>query len=124
MTVHEYPARRRRFWWLRNRRYLAFQLREAGGVVCALYGLILLNMLIQLRDGESAYAAFLNLLRTPPVLYLNVVLFVLVLWPALTRFMLIVKSQAIQLTRQPLPWNVVFGLSVLPWTDWSGLVVY
>src|SRR5207253_205835 len=88
MTVHEYPARRRRGWWLRNPRYLAFQLREAGGVVCALYGLILLNMLVQLRDGESAYAAFLNLLRTPPVLYLIVVLFVLVLWHALTSFLL------------------------------------
>jgi len=124
MTVHEYPARRRRGWWLRNPRYLAFQLREAGGVVCALYGLILLNMLIQLRDGESAYAAFLNLLRTPPVLYLNVVLFVLVLWHALTWFMLIGKAQPIQFTRQPLPWKVVFGINVLPWIGVSGAVVY
>ena len=124
MTVHEYPARRRRGWWLRNPRYLAFQLREAGGVVCALYGLILLNMLIQLRDGASAYAAFLNLLRTPPVLYLNVVLFVLVLWHALTWFMLIGKAQPIQFTRQPLPWKVVFGINVLPWIGVSGAVVY
>ncbi len=124
MTVHEYPARRRRGWWLRNPRYLAFQLREAGGVVCALYGLILLNMLIQLRDGASAYAAFLNLLRTPPVLYLNVVLFVLVLWHALTWFMLIGKAQPIQFTRQPLPWKVVFGINVLLWIGVSGAVVY
>ena len=124
MTVHEYPARRRRGWWLRNPRYLAFQLREAGGVLCALYGLILLNMLIQLRDGESAYAAFLNLLRTPPVLYLNVVLFVLVLWHALTWFMLIGKAQPIQFTRQPLPWKVVFGINVLLWIGVSGAVVY
>jgi len=124
MTVHEYPARRRRGWWLRNPRYLAFQLREAGGVVCALYGLILLNMLIQLRDGESAYAAFLNLLRTPPVLYLNVVLFVLVLWHALTWFMLIGKAQPIQFTRQPLPWKVVFGINVLLWIGVSSAVVY
>src|SRR5205809_6908098 len=113
MTVHEYPARRRRVWWLRNRRYLAFQLREAGGVVCALYGLILLNMLIQLRDGESAYAAFLNLLRTPPVLYLNVVLFALVLGHALTGFVLIGKAQPGQLPRQPRAWKGVVGLNAL-----------
>ncbi|TLZ93818.1 MAG: hypothetical protein E6K04_02560, partial [Methanobacteriota archaeon] len=78
MTGREYAWKRRPGWWLRNRRYLMFQLREAGGVVCALYGLVLLNMLVQLRAGESAYAAFLNLLRTPPVLYLNIVLFALV----------------------------------------------
>ena len=93
-------------------------------MVCALYGLILLNMLIQLRDGESAYAAFLNLLRTPPVLYLNVVLFVLVLWHALTWFMLIGKAQPIQFTRQPLPWKVVFGINVLLWIGVSSAVVY
>lgn len=124
MTAREYPPRRRRGWWLRNRRYLAFQLREAGGVVCALYGLILLNLLVQLREGDSAYTAFLNLLRTPPVLYLNLLLFALVTWHALTWFMLIGKAQPIQFTRQPLPWKVVFGINVLLWLGISGAVVY
>ena len=124
MTGREYAWKRRPGWWLRNRRYLMFQLREAGGVVCALYGLVLLNMLVQLRAGESAYTAFLDLLRTPPVLYLNVVLFALVVWHALTWFMLIGKAQPIQFTRQPLPWKVVFGINVLLWLGVSGAVVY
>jgi len=124
MTGREYAWKRRPGWWLRNRRYLMFQLREAGGVICALYGLVLLNMLVQLRAGESAYTAFLDLLRTPPVLYLNVVLFALVVWHALTWFMLIGKAQPIQFTRQPLPWKVVFGINVLLWLGVSGAVVY
>jgi len=124
MTGREYAWKRRPGWWLRNRRYLAFQLREAGGVVCALYGLVLLNMLVQLRGGESDYTAFLNLLRTPPILYLNVVLFALVVWHALTWFMLIGKAQPIQFTRQPLSWKVVFGINVLLWLGISGAVVY
>src|SRR5437667_169270 len=88
------------------------------------HGLVLLNMLVQLRAGESAYTAFLNLLRTPPVLYLNVVLFALVVWHALTWFMLIGKAQPIQFTRQPLPWKVVFGINVLLWLGVSGAIVY
>ena len=89
-----------------------------------LYGLILLNMLRKIPEGESAYTAFLNLLRTPPVLYLNLVLFALVVWHAVTWFMLIGKAQPIQFTRQPLPWKVVFGINVLLWIGVSGAVVY
>lgn len=124
MARHAYPSKRRPGWWLRNPRYLAFQLREAGGVVCAVYGLLLLNLLMQLREGESAYVAFLTMLRTPPVQYLNGVLFGLVVWHAISWFMLIGKAQPVQLTRKPLPWKAVFGINLVLWTGVSGAVVY
>jgi fumarate reductase subunit C len=119
-----YPSRRRPGWWLRNPRYLAFQLREIGGVVSALYGLLFLNLLMQLSAGESAYTAFMTLMRTPPVLYLNIVLFGLVVWHAISWFMLIGKAQPIQFTREPLPWKVVFGVNLILWVVVSGAVVY
>jgi fumarate reductase subunit C len=121
--AHPYPWKRRPGWWVRNPRYVMFQLREAGGVVSALYGLVLLTMLAQLGAGEAAYTAFLTTLRTPPVLYLNVILFALVLWHAMSWFMLIGKAQPIQLTRRPLPWRVVFGINVVLWLVVSGAVV-
>jgi len=124
MRVRMYPWKRRPGWWLRNPRYLGFQLREAGGVVCALYGLILLGVLMRLQEGESAYVAFMNLLRTPPLFYVNLVLFGLVVWHAVSWFMLIGKAQPIQFTQRPLPWKVVFGVNVLLWIGVSGAVVY
>lgn len=90
----------------------------------ALYGLLLLNLLVQLPQGESAYAAFLTFLRTPPVLYVNLVLFALVVWHAIFWFMLIGKAQPIQLTRRPLPWTAVFGINLVLWLVVSGAVVY
>ena len=124
MTRYAYPAKRPAGWWLRNPRYLAFQLREAGGAVCALYSLLLLGLLIRLPEGESAYSALLDQLRAPPLLYLNVVLFGLVVWHSLSWFMLIGKAQPVPLTRRPLPWKVVFGISILLWLGVSGAVVY
>ncbi|HYY47730.1 MAG TPA: hypothetical protein VFA17_03510 [Thermoplasmata archaeon] len=121
--AHEYPARRRAGWWLRNPRYLMFQLREVGGVVSALYGFLLLNLLLQLSAGKAAYDAFLATMRTPPVLYLNVVLFGFVLWHAISWFMLIGKAQPIRFTREPLPWKLVFGINVILWLLVSGAVV-
>ena len=124
MGARMYPWKRPRGWWLRNPRYLGFQLRETGGVVSALYGLILLNMLRQLQAGESAYTAFLDLMRSPPVLFVNLVLFALVIYHAITWFMLIGKAQPIRFTERPLPWKLVFGINVLLWLGVSGGVVY
>jgi len=83
-TAREFPWKRRAGWWLRNRRYLSFQLRELGGVVSALYGLIFLNLLRTLRAGESAYTAFVDTMRTPPILYVNLVLFALLVCDAVS----------------------------------------
>ncbi len=116
--------KRRAGWWLRNPRYLGFQLREFGGVISALYGLILLNLLRQLRAGEAAYSSFLQDLRTPPLLYVNVVMFALVMWHAITWFMLIGKAQPIQFTAKPVPWKTAFAINVLLWLGVSGAVVY
>src|SRR5439155_1729257 len=85
-------------------------LRELGGVISAVYGLLFLNLLRTLRAGESAYTAFVEMMRTPPILYVNLVLFALLVWHAVTWFMLIGKAQPIQFTERPLPWKAVFGL--------------
>ncbi len=124
MRARLYPWKRPRGWWLRNPRYLGFQLRETGGVVSAFYGLILLNMLRQLQVGESAYTAFLDLMRSPPVLFVNLVLFALVMYHAITWFMLIGKAQPIRFTAKPIPWKTAFGVNLVLWLGVSGAVVY
>jgi len=53
-------------------------------VVSAVYGLIFLNLLRTLRAGESAYTAFVEVMRTPPILYVNLGLFALLVWHAVT----------------------------------------
>ena len=123
-TAREFPWKRRAGWWLRNRRYLSFQLRELGGVVSALYGLIFLNLLRTLRAGQSAYTAFVDTMRTPPILYVNLVLFALLVWHAVTWFMLIGKAQPIQFTERPLPWKSVFAVNILLWIGVSAAVAY
>ena len=85
---------------------------------------LFLNLLRTLRAGESAYTAFVDAIRTPPILYVNLVLFALLVWHAVTWFMLIGKAQPIQFTERPLPWKAVFGVNVLLWIGVSGAVVY
>ena len=51
-------------WWA-HPPYLAYTLREATGLAVAGYAVVLLAGLIGLASGESAYAAWLNFLKSP-----------------------------------------------------------
>jgi len=73
-----YPWKRRAGWWLRNPRFLLFQAREAGGFVSALFGLLLLYMLVRYHEGVASYDAFLAMLSTPVALTVLAVSFAFV----------------------------------------------
>ena len=55
---------------------------------------------------------------------MNLVLFALVMWHAITWFMLIGKAQPIQFTAKPVPWKAAFAINVVLWLGVSGAVVY
>lgn len=108
-----YPQKRRRGWWLRNPRYLVFQAREVGGILAAVYGLVLLYQLREFRRGEDAFAAFSAVLASPPVVLLTLVLFAFVIVHAVTWFAAFAKSQPGRPGRK-IPWQRPFvGLLVL-----------
>lgn len=124
MPARPYPWKRPRGWSLRKPRLLLFQLREAGGVLSAIVGLILLYQIIQLQAGPDAYAAFLAMVTSLPMLLLLGVLFVLVMVHAVTWFILLGKAQPIQFTAKPMSWKKVFVINALLWVVVSGAVFY
>lgn len=119
-----HPWRRPAGWWLRNPRYLQFQAREVGGVLSALYGLVLLYELRQYHRGEDAYAWFQGILATPPVLLLTLVVFAFVLVHAVSWFMLVGKAQPVALTKKPIPWQKAFAANLVLWAVVSAAVLY
>jgi fumarate reductase subunit C len=60
-------------WWARNPRYLTYMVREASSVSLALWLLLMLRQLDQLRKGPEAYARFVRRLRSPFWLLFNIV---------------------------------------------------
>lgn len=108
-----YPWKRPRGWWLRNPRYLLFQAREIGGILTAVYGLVLLYQLREFRRGEGAFEAFASLIGSPPIVLFTVVVFAFVLVHAVTWFAAFAKSQPGRPGRR-VPWQKPFvGLIVL-----------
>jgi len=124
VEVPKLPWRRPGGWWLRNRRYMLFQLREVGGVLSAVYGVLLLVLLSQYQAGPDAYASFLAWMRSPPVLVPTAILFAFVLVHALSWFVLIGKTQAVMSAGRAPPPRTVIGLMVGLFAVVSIAVVY
>jgi len=60
------PYRRSmRRWWLRDPYYVRYMAREATSLLVAVYALILLVGVVRLGQGEVAYSAWLEALRSP-----------------------------------------------------------
>jgi len=123
VQVREAAWKRPAGWWLRHRDYLLFQLRETGGVLTAVYGVLLLALLARYHAGPDAYEAYVALLQSPPVLALTAVLFVFVMVHAITWFALIGKAQRV-MSRRPKPWAVVFVGNLVIFVLASGAVLY
>ncbi len=88
-------------------------LREAGGSLSAVYGILLLGLLIMYNMGAASYANYLAFLQTPAMLVVQGIILVFVLIHAITWFYLIGKSQAAMSAYRAPPWTRIFGLMIV-----------
>lgn len=124
VEVREAVWKRRGGWWLHNRRYLAFMAREAGGSLSAVYGILLLGLLVSFDRGASSYANYVAFLQTPGMLVIQAVILVFVLVHAVTWFYLIGKSQAAMSAYRAPPWTRVFALMIVVFLAASAGVLF
>ena len=124
VEVREAVWKRHGGWWTHNRRYLNFMLRETGGSLSAVYGIILLGLLITYNQGASAYANYVAFLETPAMLVIQAVILFFVLAHAFTWFYLIGKSQAAMSAYRAPEWTRIFGIMIVVFLVASVAVLY
>src|SRR5262245_65870703 len=99
------------WWWLQNRSYTAFVLRELTSVFVAFFAVLLLWQLRALARGPEAYGQFLARLRTPSFLALDAIAFVFVVFRATTWFNLTPKALVVRPSPQRLPDSIVVAVN-------------
>lgn len=126
-TLHHPRWYRRRvsvWWWLQNRSYTAFVLRELSSVFVAFFALVYLWQLRALAHGPEAYAQFLARLKAPRFLALDTVAFLFVLFHTTTWFNLTPKAMVVRLRGKRAPDWVIVGLNYVAWLVLSGVVAF
>lgn len=112
------------WWWLQNRAYTAFVLRELTSVCVAFFAVVTLWQLRALAQGPEAYAHFLARLRTPLFLALNSIAFLGVLFHAMTWFNLAPKAIVVRLQGTRVPDWIIAGLNYVGCLMLSAAVIW
>ena len=112
------------WWWLENRAYAGFVLRELTSVFVAFFAVVYLWQLRALVHGPEAYAHVLARLKTPLFLALHGVAFLFVLFHSITWFNLAPTAMVVRLKGKRVPDWVVVGLNYAAWLFLSGAVAF
>jgi fumarate reductase subunit C len=109
-------------WWLTNRHYFFYVVRELTALFIALFLLLYLYGILQLERGPEAYAAFLRLLRSPGVVFFNVVALLLAVYHTVTWFSLTPRLQKLLGAGRGAPDGAVLSGSLVAWLLLSALI--
>ena len=110
------------WWWLENRAYFKFIIRELTSVFVGIFAVISLWQLRALRDGPDAYAAFTARLATPGFTILSGAVLLFVLYHAVTWLNLVPTIVVIRLGERRVPGWAIAGAHYALWAMMSAIV--
>ena len=94
-----YVEKNNNFWWLTNRRYFTYAMREISGLVMSLYVLISIYEISQLTSGSSSFIDFRLLAASPLMFMFSVIALAFTLLHTITWFELTGKIQKDQVPK-------------------------
>jgi fumarate reductase subunit C len=119
-----YRRRMSVWWWLKNRAYSKFVLRELTSVFVAFFAMLYLWQLRALAAGPDAYAQFVARLKTPLFLTVDTVAFLFVLFHTITWFNLTPTAMVVRVKGKRVPDRIVAGSNYVVWVLLSGIVAW
>jgi len=119
--VREVP---RTHWFLRHPRYLRYMVREITCIFIGAYTLICVVGIVRLSQGEAAYDAFLEALRSPASVVFHVAALILSVYHSVTWFNLTPKALPVQVGEDFLPNAAIAGAHYAGWAILSILVLF
>ncbi len=84
-------------WWLGNRHYTMYMLREITSFFVAAYSILYIYQIVLLANSPGSYTRYLDVLKNPLMIGFNIIILGFTLYHALTWFMLIGRIQPIKL---------------------------
>jgi len=119
-------------WWRRNTFYIEYMIHEATAVFVAAYALVLLVGLVRLSQGQAAWDAWLQALRSPLSIVFHVITLVAISYHTWTWFHIMPRTlppilikgkrmSAAAITRSGLVATAILSiiLFVLVWGLWA-----
>jgi fumarate reductase subunit C len=110
------------YWWMGERQYLKFILRELSSVFVALFVVMTLFQLSALKDGPDAYVEFQRTMQSPLVIALSAIGFLFIVFHTITWFNLAPSAMPVRLGGKRVPGFLVAAPSYVMWILVSAIV--
>jgi len=111
-------------WWVTNRAYFLFVVRELTSVFIAGYGVVLLVLLQRLAAGPQTYAAYLRFLASPGMIFFHLVALAAALYHSVTWFRLAPQAMPVRLRGRRVPPPAIVAAGYAAWGAISLVVVW
>ena len=112
-----YQQKQSRWWWLQNRFFLLYMVREATAIWVLMYCLLLFSGLVSLTLGQDAWSDWVSMLSHPATVLFHLLVLAAVLYHAVTWFKLAPKIMVVRIGNWALPERMMlFG-------QWLGLLI-
>jgi len=102
-------------WWLTNRAYFLFMVRELTSVFIAIYLVLLLILINRIAAGPDAYRAYVTLLASPGMLAFHLIALAGALYHSITWFSLAPRGLAVRLGERRVPDAIIAGSNFAAW---------
>ncbi len=102
-------------WWLHNRRYFLFMIRESTSVFIALFVLLYLYQLFLISKGAEVHDLFQESLRSVPFVVFYAIVLLFALYHSITWLGLVSKIQIVRVGRLTVPPFLVGLGAYLSW---------
>ena len=119
-----YRKRVSTYWWLQRWEYLRFVLREISSVFIAWFVVLTLLQIYSVSRGPNAYADFLEFLKNPFVVALNIISFFFVVYHSITWFNLSARAMSIRVGGKKVPGFLISGPNFVAWFVISGVIAW
>ena len=119
-----YRKRVSTYWWLQRWEYLRFVLREISSVFIAWFVVLTLVQIYSASQGPNAYGDFLEFLKNPFVLALNIISFFFVVYHSITWFNLSARAMSIRVGGKKVPGIMISGPNFAAWLFISAVIAW
>jgi fumarate reductase subunit C len=110
-------------WWLTQRSYFLFMLRELSSVFIALFLVVYLFQIYQLSEGPDAYSAFTRKLSSPGWIIFHLVALLFALYHSITWFQSSAVVLPLRIGERLISRPIVMALHVGAWVIVSLVVL-
>lgn len=116
VTLNKYYKKKMSIlWWTRRLSYIHFILRELTSLTVAFFAIVFLFLIRALSNGPEAYAAYLEVLRSPVMIVLHIIAFAGLIFHSITWFNLAPKAMVIKMGKNRVPGALIILANYVGW---------